>query len=171
MKIFMEVHATHPTFLSLIFRSSPQFAVVISVEREKNWNQSPVFNNTPILDISSDRDTNPDVQFFLQTLNTANPETQHFPLQECPYGHLFLFGSVILIPKYSFFWEITLSALKSLKTCVEAETLPTVTHLWKTKPKHGFHTMKLSGKAATGMIWPQTMIIPNRLVWHWKSKK
>lgn len=99
MKIFMEVHATHPTFLSLIFRSSPQFAVVISVEREKNWNQSPVFNNTPILDISSDRDTNPDVQFLLQTPNTANPETQHFPLQECPYGHLFLSGVCDTYPK------------------------------------------------------------------------
>lgn len=96
----MAVHATHPTFLSLIFHSSPRFAVVISVERErKNWNQIPVFNNAPSLDISSDRDTNPDVQFLLQTLNSANPETQHFPLQECPSGHTFSSGVWDAYPK------------------------------------------------------------------------
>lgn len=50
----------------------------------------PAFNNAPILDISSDRDTNAEVQFLLQPLNTANPGTQHFPLQECPSGHPFL---------------------------------------------------------------------------------
>lgn len=79
MKVFVAVHATHPTFLSLIFHSSPQSAVVTSVEREKNWNQIPAFNNAPSLDLSSDRDTNPDVQFLLQTVNSANPETEHFP--------------------------------------------------------------------------------------------
>lgn len=98
MKIFMEVHATHPTFLSLIFHSSPQFAVVISVKREKNWNHSSAFNNAPTLDISSDRDTNPG-QLLLQTLSTANSETQHFPLQECPYGHPFLSGVCDTYPK------------------------------------------------------------------------
>lgn len=44
--------------------------------------------------------------------------------------------------------KITLSALKSLKNCVEAEILPAVTHLWKPKPEHYFHKMKLSGQAA-----------------------
>lgn len=95
----MALHATHPTFLSLIFHSSPQFAVVISVEREKNWNQSSAFNNGPILDSSSDRDTNPEVQFLLQPLNTANAETQHFPLQECPSGISFLSAVWDIYPK------------------------------------------------------------------------
>lgn len=95
-------------------------------EREKNWNEIAALSNAPILDMSSDRDTNPEVQFLLiQGLSIS---------QEGPHGHPFLSGVCDLIPKYSCCWEITSSALKSLQTCVEGEFLPTVTHLWKPTP-------------------------------------
>lgn len=87
------------SFFNFSFLSSICCGNLCGERERKNWNQIPVFNNAPSLDISSDRDTNPDVQFLLQTLNSANPETQHFPLQECPSGHPFLSGVWDAYPK------------------------------------------------------------------------
>lgn len=74
---------------------------------------------------SAGTDTNPAVQFQ----NTANAEPQHLPLRNALMDTHFYLVPVILIPKYSCFWEISSPALKSLKNCVEAEILPAVTHL------------------------------------------
>lgn len=64
------------------------------------------------------------------------------------WTHIFIWCLGCLSQSTAASGKITLSALKSLKNCVEAEILPAVTHLWKPKPEHCFHKMKLSGQAA-----------------------